>query len=1268
MAERAPQRPAADMSFPVVGIGASAGGLEAIGELLTALPVDTGMAFIVVQHLDPVRPSLLAEILAKKTAMPVAEVRNGSSIAADRVYIIAPGTLLTLSGNALRSEARDGGHPPLPVDVFFNSLAAERGHNAIAVVLSGSGSDGARGVQAVKEAGGITLAQDEATAGFPAMPKNAIDTGCVDFVLAPAAIGEKLARIARHPYLQNGAPEEQSLQAADRSMEETAFKRAFRLMRAASGMDFTHYKRSTIERRIGRRMAVHHFEGLPAYVDFLQDNPSEVQALAQDMLIGVTSFFRDAAGLDRLKQTVFPALMEGRSARDTLRIWVPGCSSGEEAYSMAISVLEFLGPRPGATPIQIFGTDVSDAAIERARIGIYLPNILAEVSAERLARFFVKLDDHYQIAKSIREMCVFARHDITRDPPFSRLDLVSCCNVLIYMDQALQQQVLAVFHYALKPRGFLMLGPSESIGQSTPLFELTDQRGRRIYTRKAVPGQKPPPEMATVPLAGQHAARTAAPAMLESERMQREADRVLLNRYAPPCILIDDDLNVLQFRGQTTPYLEHAPGPASLNLRRLAAPGLIVALGPAMQEARRTDSPARTATVRLEKPDGVRHVSLSVNPFRLYDGELRGYLIAFEDALSGAAHKPRRSFWDALVQGARRDVPAKTADDESESTRLQRELAATREYLQAALEEHEAAKEELRSAHEEVLSSNEELQSTNEELETAKEELQSTNEELLTTNDELRNRNRELAALNEELEETRDYTDAIVETTRAPLLVLDGALRVVKANRAFCEKFEVRAADTEGRMIYDLGNRQWDIAALRTLLHEILPRDSAMENYEVRHAFPDIGEKIMLLNARRLPPGKNRPEMILLGIEDQTERVQAADILKNADRRKNEFLAMLAHELRNPLAPVRLSVDALRALHPDDVKMAPIVTVLDRQVMHLSRLVDDLLDVSRISRGTIMLHKHPVALDAVLDVALEIARPVIESRKHRLSVVPAPQPIHVEGDINRLAQIVANLLDNAAKYTETGGDITLSTHAEGDHVLVKVKDNGTGIPMDQLPRVFDLFYQADPSFARRYSGLGIGLALASRIAVLHGGTIEARSDGEGKGTEFTVRLPRLDANPAPVPAPAEAHRGPATPPRRILVVDDSADVARMTQMMLECHGHEVRVGRGRHGRGRDRAGIQAAARADRHRHAGHGRLRSRAPPARDAGRRRCRDRGGQRLFIGCEPRGTQGAGLRPLPREARCAERPAGHRRYAQMTACAEKDMIRDLMRGFREQ
>jgi two-component system CheB/CheR fusion protein len=618
--------------FPIVGIGSSAGGLEALSEFLCALPAAPGMAFLLVQHLDPAHESLLADLLAKHTSLPVTQVKHDEPIHRDHIYVIAPNTTLTISAGRLHVVERPAAQPHVPIDELFQSLAKELGHRGIGVVLSGGGSDGTRGLGAIKEAAGITFAQDPASAKFAAMSRSAIESGAVDFIARPSEIARELLRIRDHPYVR-AAFERPPAPAEERPSvmsDEQQLKAIFRLLRNTSGVDFTHYKRSTVQRRLARRLAVHHAESLANYVTLLQEDANEQRALVHDLLIRVTNFFRDPETFETLSRSVLPALLKNRSANDPLRIWVPGCSTGEEVYSIAICLFEFLGASANSTEIQIFGTDVSELAIERARAGRYLHTIAAEVSAQRLERFFVKLDDHYQITKSVRDRCIFATQNVARDPPFSRLDLVSCRNLLIYLDPTLQRKALTLFHYALKPDGFLLLGNSESVGQGAELFELVDKR-HHIFARKAMPTHS----IGTFEGRASHPASTAVRAEAdelvqpEARRTQREADRILA-RYGPASVIIDEDLNVIEFRGDTEPYLEFSPGAASLSLHRLARPGLLVALSPAIQAARQNGASAQLHVTDLRGASGTIDVHLNVIPLPAIDGEARCYLIVFQ--------------------------------------------------------------------------------------------------------------------------------------------------------------------------------------------------------------------------------------------------------------------------------------------------------------------------------------------------------------------------------------------------------------------------------------------------------------------------------------------------------------------------------------------------------------------------------------------------------------------------------------------------------------
>jgi len=1149
------------MVFSIVAIGASAGGLEAISELLAALPPTSDLAYVVIQHLDPVHMSLLTELLSKKTAMPVETIHEGLALEGGHVYVIPPNTLLTLKEDRFQLTARD--QQRHPIDVFFASLASERGDTAIGVVLSGGDSDGTHGVQEIKHAGGIAMAQSPESARFPGMPNHAIETDCVDFVGRPSEIARELTRLGRHPYLRAPpSPEPERVAATEPAArdDEEALRRVFRRLRSVHGVDFTHYKRSTLRRRLARRMALRKVEGLADYVGTLEDDPAEAAALYQDFLIRVTGFFRDPQSFEGLRQRVFPSMCERRTPKDPVRIWIPGCASGEEVYSIAIALVEYLGEQLPATGIQIFGTDVSEAAIEKARAARYPDSIAEEVSAERLARFFVKEDHHYCIAKSIRDLCIFARQDVTRDAPFSRLDLVSCRNLLIYLDGVSQRRVMQVFHYALKPTGFLLLGPSESVGTASNRFELLDKQ-HRIYTRKAVhagaerelelsgTGVRAPPQG---PLVGE------VGVFSEGDSAQREADRVLSTRFAPASLLVDEELNILQVRGETGPYLELASGQPSLNLNRVARPELLVQIHPAIQEARDSGAAARREGLSIDQR---QDLSIEVIPLKRSSAE-RAYLVVFEDAASRAGERRAQRPAQALSE----------SEKDRRLAQLERENAAMREYLQATMEEHEAAREELKSAHEEMLSSNEEFQSTNEELETAKEELQSANEELTTTNDELRNRNRDLSVLNSEVQRSREiaehartYADAIVNTVREPLLVLDGDLKILRANVAFYAIFKTQREEVEGRLLSEMDAAQWNLPPLIEQLHAVLRRDGdgVLNNFDLAFTLPQVdAPRTLRVNARKIPGDTERSELILLAVDDVTERMANAEQLREVNQRKDEFLAMLAHELRNPLTPIAHAIHLLRrgeAAQPSTV--AKLFDLIDRQTTRLIRLVDDLLDVARISSGRIQLKRDTINLAEVVQHALEASRPRLEERRHQLTVLLSETAVWVDGDPIRLEQVVSNLLENAAKYTESGGRIELALREERGEVTLSVRDNGIGLAAKNQESIFDLFTQIDTSLAHSGGGLGIGLTLVRRVLALHSGSIEAHSAGLGHGTQFIVRLPVVAA---PSASTSSAHTAPSVSAadghaRRVLIVDDSEDTGESVAMLARSWGHEVAI-------------------------------------------------------------------------------------------------------------
>ena len=747
--------PAVGENFLIAAIGASAGGVEAFGELMRHLPPDTGMAFVLIQHLDPTHHSILTDLLARETSMHVAEVTDGMRVEPDCAYVIPPNASMSISDHVLsirpRGESTRGAH--MPIDAFMRSLAQAHGDRAIGVILSGTGTDGTLGMAEIQAQGGVTFAQEETSAKYDGMPRSAISAGNVDYVLPPKGIARELASIARHPYSARAA----SGDGADIPLAEShSLDSIFQQLRRQTGVDFTHYRKTTILRRIRRRMVVHKLEKLQDYVRYLNTNQGEISALYQDMLINVTSFFRNPEVFDALKSTVFPVLCKSRAPEATLRIWVPACASGEEIYSVAIALLEYLGDNAPNVPIQFFGTDVSETSVDKARSGTYPENIQGDVSPERLRRFFTKVDGSYRISKTIRDMCVFAQHNLTDDPPFSQMDLVCCRNLLIYLEPILQTKVISLFHYALRTSGFLVLGTSEGVGAAANLFASED-RAHKIFLKKAAARQ-----LVTFSLNRQSEreyGQTFAPSRQRDStwsfmEAQKEFDRRLISQYVPATAFLNEELEVIHSRGNINRYLKLPSGSASLSVLKMAREGLFRELRDALAKARKEKTSVRRQGIRMKTGNGDSGAVNAPEASRLVNFEV----------VSISFGKPENNYFmlifDEIVPEL---VPGKASLAASESkhkqpdeapgrlAKLEQELAATKEYLQSIIETHEATNEELQSANEEILSSNEELQSTNEELETAKEELQSANEELSTVNDELRNRNAEMTQINADL-------------------------------------------------------------------------------------------------------------------------------------------------------------------------------------------------------------------------------------------------------------------------------------------------------------------------------------------------------------------------------------------------------------------------------------------------------------------------------------------------------------------------------------
>ncbi len=837
--------------FPVVGIGASAGGLDAFKKLLKAIPEDSGMAYVLVQHLDPTHESMLPELLQKVTNIPVLEITDDIKVLPNHIYVIPSNKMMVATDGVLLLSPR----PPkskternLPIDLFFTSLAEVHHAHAIGVVLSGTASDGTLGLKAIKDHGGITFAQDEASAAYGSMPQNAAQAGVVDFILPPEQIPQKI-----HEILGINLDEEHlSLQ------DDAVLKQIIALLRIRKGTDFTYYKQSTIHRRILRRMGLSKNETPPKYLQFLRENKAEQDLLFQDLLIPVTSFFRDEKSFENLCENVFLLAAKNKTSGEPIRVWVAGCSTGEEAYSIAICLKEYFGSHQRF--VQIFATDISEPAIAKARRGIYKKSELNAVSPERLNNFFTKTNGSYQVNKNVRDICVFAQHNFLKDPPFGKMDLISCRNVLIYMEPYLQKKALTTFHYALNPKGFLLLGKSETTSGVPDLFA-SAAKNDKLYSRKDTPGR-------FLHVASQ---RSEQPfnhpnANLSSENIrtdfQKTADDILLRKYTPAGVVVNETLDIVHFRGNTSSFLEQSSGKPTHNLIQMAKNGLAFELRNILHKTKKENAPVIKENIPIEINGSLRYINIEAMP--LPNTIEPYYLVLFHDT----------SISTQLSLTLDEKSPGENTKDERDLRiqQLEQELAQAREDMHSITEDQEAANEELQSANEELLSGSEELQSLNEELETGKEELQSTNEELIVVN-------QEMIALNEQVTTARDYAEAILVNIREPLLVLDKNLRIKTANNAFYKTFRVNELETEGVLIYDIGNKQWDIPALRTLLEKILPEKSVFNDFEVTHTFTNIGERVMLLNAREVINKNSLEKLILLSIDDITERKKAQEVL-----------------------------------------------------------------------------------------------------------------------------------------------------------------------------------------------------------------------------------------------------------------------------------------------------------------------------------------------------------------------------------------------------
>lgn len=1423
----------------VVGVGASAGGLEALRSILIAIPEKTPLSFIILMHVDPTANEVLPDVLSTHARLPISEAASGKPIEPGHIYVVPGHNKVSIKNGIFELSAIEKPEERRAlIDFFLHSLAKDQGERAVGIILSGTGSDGALGMKSISKAGGMALVQAPSTAKYDEMPQSAIDTAAVDHVLMPEALAEELLAYAEH-MKRSGEKEsfEAMLSAIDEMLPEIC-----EILLNVTGHNFRHYKISTLSRRVQRRIQVLRMHSAREYLEFLKSSEEEANQLFNDLLIGVTAFFRDPEAFDSLANDILPRLFKNRRSEDTIRIWVPGCATGEEAYTIAMLLKEHLSELQNPPEVQIFATDIDEQALATARQGAYPQSVAEEVHPDRLKRFFIKKGQHYHINKDIRQMVLFSMHNLINDPPFSKLDMISCRNLLIYLGSHLQKKLIPLFHYALKPGGYLFLGPSENLSSHRELF-------RPLTAKHRISQRLPTAVQASSFMGGRNA--SATPAKPPNVASITETDtyllmqRIVLDEFAPKSVVVDQDGQIICASGNLEKYLTVSTGAFHNSITRLAREGLRVGIRATLSEAVEKRRMVVHEDLSMRTKEGVQRIRIIVQPMPHLGDDSGLYLIVFQDM--------------GMLMREESDRLPPSEEAATIIEHLERELLSTREDLERTVQDLEAANEEMKSSNEELLSMNEELQSANEELETSKEEVQNANDTLSRVNNDLENllASTKMATLFLDNEQhVRRVTPAVSEiynllpsdmgrplshfTHKAkempPLPSLNDIKSVKKPIEDEIEldngnwyirrvlPYRTQEGKTEGMVVLfteiterkrseiallkseqrlrlamqaaDLGDWKWspetDVIEVSpraaeiygvstdkkltrthmrdTLLHEedqhiarnaleksiknksdyyaeyrlkkpadnprwvqamgrseydesgklvgmlgivrdITERKTAEErlksseqmyraigesiDYGVwvcdpagkniyasesflklvgitqeecsefgwgnvldpkaakdtlkawkecvkagavwnrEHLFKGVDGKLHPVLARGIPVRNDKGEItcwaginldisdlkhaesalsekearfrtmadqapVLIWISDvdmrrlwfnkpwleftgrrmeqeigdgwmdnvhpnditrfmetyrkafelrEPFRIEyrlrhhdgkyrwlmanaipmkeadgtfigyvgtCADItvnkqsemaLKDADRRKDEFLATLAHELRNPLAPISNGLQVLRKAASKPELMDRTQNLMERQVSHMVRLVDDLLDVSRITRGKIDLMKENVDIASVVDMAVEISEPLITEKNHTLTIKLPKEPLKVLGDPTRLSQVIANLLHNAAKYTPQGGKIELHVKQEKQELVLSVKDNGIGIPKEMLSSVFEMFVQVDTTLERSHGGLGIGLTLVKKLIDLHGGTVEVKSAGNNKGSEFIVRLP-----------------------------------------------------------------------------------------------------------------------------------------------------------------
>jgi two-component system CheB/CheR fusion protein len=1118
-------------SFPVVAIGSSSGGLEAASELFKNLSPVTGMAFIYVQHLNADHKSLLTPILSKLTKMKVQEIDDMEHIKPNNVYVMPNDKGIKVIDGHIKLIPRPKGGTAITIDVLFSSLALTHKGNVVAVILSGNGHDGTEGLKDIKKAGGVTFAQDE-SAQASSMPNSAIATGAVDYVLSPKEIALELTQLAKtgltnHVLKPRMIAFKKNKEIDDNDPDLLIILKA---LHKEVNVDFSVYKTATIKRRIMHRMMQCNVSTVKEYAKLVSGKNKEVAFLYKDLLINVTNFFRDAETFKYLKNIILPKLLKNKTNGSALRIWISACSTGEEAYTMAMLINELRGTKLNKVPVQIFATDLSEHAISEARIGKYTEDNLKPVGKRRIERFFTKSGKNYRIVKEIRDMCIFATHNILRDPPFSHIDFVSCRNLLIYFDTEAQKKALATMSFALNDGGYLMLGKSETVGVSSQLFTQSNTKFK-IYIRKSN-GVRRIPELTPrynekIPLNAHTHQLTKKNINVSSAELDQAIDSTLLSIYIPPSVIINESMEIIRFRGDTSLFLSHQSGRASLNILKMTRPEFVFELRNAIHESIKTNAAVFKSDIELI-PDSndlvLQMISLEVRPLDIECGDTL-YLVVF-----------RLQETEQLIEGKSRGK-----NTSEKNTRVHKQIAELKKAgaeMVKVIESQDKAYEDLQAANEEVVSVSEEFQTLNEELETSKEEIEATNEELLTTNQELQMRNEQLA-------EAYNFAEAVAETMHEPMLILDEYLRIKSANKAFYHKFHVMERSTIGMLLYDLGNHQWDILSLRRLLGNINQKNTHFYDHEVTHTFPQIGKKTMLLNARLIVQKTQNEHLILLTFTDTTERLkkQKSDItgLENVIRERTKaleesyktvmeknasleqinkeletFTFVSSHDLQEPLRKIRMFTSVLLEDENKNLSDESKENLIRIQTTgnRMYQLINDLLLYTHIKDGEKVYGKADLN-----QIALEVIDEFKEALAEKHGKIECEGLCEANIISFQFRQLIHNLISNSLKFSHPKrfSRITIKSKTTPGRLLnfrellpevnychICYTDNGIGFDPQYKEKIFEVFQRLHGQ--DRYEGTGIGLSICKRIVENHKGIIMATGK-LNKGVKFDIYLP-----------------------------------------------------------------------------------------------------------------------------------------------------------------